>query len=649
MKSVIFRLTIIAISLFFGTEASATIKLPSFISDNMILQQNKPNRIWGWADAGKIITISFDGKTYSAIANQQGEWQAFLQPTAAGAKGSIVLSSANDRVEIKNVLAGEIWICSGQSNMEWKMNMLGDTYKTEMATALNDNLRYITIEKSVASTPQKNVTLEKPWSPINSTTIGDCSAVAYWYGKKLQEELKVPVGLIITSWGGTPAEAWTSYEGLQQFPHYQKIFTDRIMKLDLENIDEVQKKLRATFQQNAIQKNKYIHEASLATFCDEKWKTMPLPGPWESQGYPGLDGIVMYRMMFTVDAADAGKAAVLNMPAIDDVDSTYINGDLVGTMSQWDAKRSYKIAPGVLKAGQNLLAIVVQDNGGGGGLANEPSQFNLTIGDKKISLQGNARYDIIAELKDVTGGIGGAQNAPATLYNAMIAPLLSLSFRGAIWYQGESNADRAIEYRSLFPAMITDWRNRFSQGEFPFLFVQLSSFGKVNPEPSVVSNWALLREAQQMTLSLPNTAMAVSTDVGNPGNIHPVQKKEVGERLAAGSLAKFYNNSSSTYASHTGPVYKSMKIQGNKIVLQFIGVGKGLFAKGTKLNEFSIAGADKKFYWADAVIVGSTVVVTSKEVKTPVAVRYGWSESPITANLFNKEGYPASPFRTDAW
>ena len=636
-------------TLLISAQTFAAIKLPSFLSDNMVLQQQKLNRIWGWANPGKTVQVSFAGQTYFSVANERGEWKLYLKSLMAGVTGNLSVTSEGELKEIKNVIVGEVWVCSGQSNMEWKMGMLGNTYEQEIKTAVNDNIRYVTFEKSLASFPQDDVSLENPWRSISPSSTADCSAVAYWYGHKLYEELKVPIGLIVTSWGGTPAEAWTSFEGLQGLTKYQTVFTDKIVNLDLKNADNLQKAHRAEFLKTAIERNGFIHSAVMPSFNDASWKTMNLPGPWETQGYPALDGIVVYRLKFNVNAKDAGKEAVLNMPAIDDIDSTYINGKFIGTNHQWDAVRSYKIPAGVLKADQNLLAIVVEDDGGGGGLANVVDQFNLVIGNKKISLNGAARYNIVAELKDVTGGNGGIQNQPTVLYNAMIAPLLPLKFRGVIWYQGESNADRAIEYRTLFPSMINDWRNRFSNGEFPFLFVQLSSFGRTDSPAGAATEWSLLREAQSMTLSLTNTGMAVCTDVGDPKNIHPIHKREVGERLAAIYLSKKENNSIAKYAVANGPVYKSMKVEGNKIILTFYETGSALMVNGKTLQHFAIAGEDKKFYWGDAEIVGNTVVVSCKEVSKPAAVRYGWSDAPTTANLFNAEGFPASPFRTDNW
>lgn len=639
-----FLLTAMAVTQFL----SAQLRLPSFLASDMVLQQQKVNRIWGRADAQQLVTVSFKNKTYSTFANGNGEWQVFLEPSVAGNAGSMVVKAGTEKIELTNILIGEVWVCSGQSNMEWKMNLCPETYKDELKSANNDNIRFVVFNKTFANSAQSDITLEKKWSSINPSTIGDCSAVAYWYAKKLYAELKVPIGLIVTSWGGTPAQSWTSFEGLHDFSNYTTPYIEKVKPLKLGDINKQKQEIKEKFKKDIQEKSAFVNEVVKPDFDDSKWPEMYLPKQWEEQGFPTMDGIVVYRLAFSVDAADAGKEAELNMPAVDDMDSTYINGTFIGSINQWDAGRKYKIPAGVLKAGRNLLVIKVQDDGGGGGLSAVEEKFNVTISNKKIQLAGKAKYNIIAVLEDITGGNGAIEHQPAVLYNAMIAPILPLSIRGAIWYQGESNADNtkdALEYSTLFPAMINDWRNHWGQGDFPFLFVQLSSFGAVRTEPAEC-NWGFLREAQTKTLALPNTAMAVTIDVGNPTNIHPQQKKEVGDRLAAGALKTVYGK---TKLVAGGPQLKGFSIKGNQVILEFSNTGTGLMIKGKELKHFAVAGADKKFVWADAVIKGNTIVVSCKTGVKPVAIRYAWANSPVDANLYNKEGFPAVPFRTDNW
>ena len=627
---------------------NAQLRLPAFFSDNMVLQQKKVNRVWGWADPGQLVQVDFLEKNYPAYADANGNWSVFLDAASAGKTGTMAVWAGETTFEFNNVAIGEVWVCSGQSNMEWRMDMLKETYPQELKTARNDNIRFMVVEKTLATSPQKDLPVSTKWTAVTPETVGACSAVAYWYAKQLQKELKVPIGLIVTAWGGTPAQSWTSFEGLHDFSKYTQNFIDKIHPLKLEDMSRKLQEGRDAFRRTLEAKGAYMKQLVLPGFDDSQWKEMYLPKPWEAQGFPALDGIVAFRLSFNVDAADAGKEATLDMPAIDDIDSTYINGTFIGTMRQWDALRKYKIPAGVLKAGKNILVIKVQDDQGGGGLSDGAVKFAVTTGSRTIELKGNARYDIIAVLPDLTGGFGALQQQPAVLYNAMIAPLLPLSIQGAIWYQGESNADNkadAIEYNQLFPAMIRDWRQRWGQGEFPFLFVQLASFGAIQSQPAD-ANWGYLREAQSATLSLPNTGMAVTTDIGNPFNIHPVQKQEVGERLAAEAMRVVYGKPN---LLSTGPQFSSFKIKGNQIILDFKNTGKGLLTTIGPLKQFAIAGADKKFYWAEAVIVGRQIIVTCKQVPKPVAVRYAWANSPVDANLYNKEGFQASPFRTDRW
>ena len=524
--------------LYYGLQAQ--LRLPAFLSDNMVLQQQKYNRIWGWAEPGKLVEVAFQGKTYPAFADKQGTWQIFLQPSSAGVGGAMRIRSGSETLLLDNILIGEVWVCSGQSNMEWRMNWLGDTYKSEMESASNDQIRFVVLEKAYSNYPLQDAKIERPWSAIHPSSIPECSAIAYWYAKSLQQALNVPIGLVVTSWGGTPAESWASFEALQPFQNYTETYIKKIQPIDLQGITKQQQESRQRYQRALVEKKAYLASAMQPGFDDSGWDTVSLPKPWEQHGFADSDGIMAYRLTFELGASFAGKPATLHLPAVDDMDSTFLNGQFIGTTNQWNTPRAYSIPAGLLKKGRNLLAIRVQDNAGGGGLAAAPDQFRLSAGGKTLPLAGTARYEMVAPLEIVSAVQGAMQVQPAVLYNAMIAPLLPLSIRGAIWYQGESNADRPLEYRALFPAMIQDWRNRWGQGNFPFLYVQLSSYGKVLSEPAP-SNWALLREAQALTRSiLPNTAMAVTTDVGDPLDIHPKQKKEVGDRLAAEALRMVY-------------------------------------------------------------------------------------------------------------
>ncbi|HVW62022.1 MAG TPA: sialate O-acetylesterase, partial [Puia sp.] len=379
---------------------------------------------------------------------------------------------------------------------------------------------------------------------------------------------------------------------------------------------------------------------------DGKWPHMKVPGTWENAGLglDGLDGVVWFRKTIDISDADAGKAAVLDLGPVDDADETYVNGVKVGAISSYTEPRHYTIPAGVLKAGRNVIAVRVLDTGGGGGMHGLPEEMKLSIAGHELPLAGDWSFRVADITMDVAMG---PNSAPTLLFNAMVNPLIPYTIRGAIWYQGETNAGRAYQYRKAFPLMITDWRSRWKEGDFPFYFVQLSSWNANNGNSQRGSTWAELREAQAMTLSLPNTGMAVTTDIGNATNIHPKDKQDVGKRLAYIALNNVYGQT----MEYSGPVYRSMRKEGNKIILQFDHTGSGLSTPDPYLylRGFEVAGGDHQWHYAKASIEGNTVEVWQSGVANPVAVRYGWSDYAGEANLFNKEGLPAAPFRTDQW
>ncbi|MBM3848048.1 MAG: sialate O-acetylesterase [Verrucomicrobia bacterium] len=472
--------------------ARADVRLHGLFTDNMVLQRNASVPVWGWADEGEEIVVSFRGHTAKTRA-KDGKWMVRLPKLSPGNSSSLVVQGRN-RIELKDVLVGEVWIASGQSNMEWPMTASLNP-ETEIPKTANPLVRLYTVPKLKAMTPTNNVPAS--WQLCNPSTTARFSAVGYYFGRDLAQALGVPVGIIHTSWGGSPAEVWMSSANLNSNPDYKK------------DIVEAQGKSYSAYLER------------LAAFRAEK------------------------------DAA--------------------------------------------AKAGQ---------------------EFKKQAPD--------------------------APWRPTELYNGMIAPLLPFAIQGAIWYQGESNAGRAEQYRTLFPDMIRNWRKDWGQGDFPFLLVQLAPFMAIKPEPSD-SSWAELREAQWMsTKTLPRVGMAVITDAGDPKDIHPKAKEPAGTRLAIAARKLAYGHA----ITHSGPEYKSMRITGNRVTLKFDHAKSGLVARGGDLEGFAIAGADRRFVWARAHIQGDSVVVHSPLVETPVAVRYGWADCPVV-NLWNAEGLPATPFRTD--
>jgi sialate O-acetylesterase len=568
-----------------------------------------------------------------------------LDPEKAGGPYTLTATGKN-KISYNNVLVGEVWICSGQSNMEMPIAGWGkiNNYEQEIASANYPQIRHIKIPNKIRGTPKEDIESGE-WKIANPQNAGDFTATGYFFARELYNQLKVPIGLINTSWGGTMVETWTSREAFQQSPEFKNM----IAGMPSVNLDSVAK-MRSDAMIKKIEdaQGPLVSKDVAATWSEANantadWKEMDLPGLWEQKALPGLDGVVWLRKLFNVRAEDAGKEATLELAMIDDNDITWVNGVKVGSTNAYNVKRKYTIPAGVLKQGINSIAVRVEDTGGGGGIYGEASDLKISFGNLQQSLAGNWSYRVESLLQNT--GIG-PNDYPTLLFNAMINPLIPYAMRGAIWYQGETNAGRAYQYRKAFPLMITDWRKRWGNGNFPFYFVQLASFNAENGNSRKGSTWAELR-AQTQTLAFPNTGMAVTTDIGNATDIHPKNKQDVGKRLAAIALRNVYGKN----IVSGGPVYQFMKVSGNTATLTFTNTGSGLIAKGNngKLSGFEVAGEDKLFYPATATIVGNTVVLSSPAVAHPAAVRFGWADDAGMDNLFNKEGFPASPFRTDAW
>jgi sialate O-acetylesterase len=487
---------------------------------------------------------------------------------------------------------------------------------------------------------------EGEWQTCSPSTAGEFSATAYFFARELYKRLKVPIGLINTSWGGTIIETWISEEGFSKKEDLKYIANN----MKLNQIDSVLKHGRDVVLKyaddivNRIESNPNPKDWKNIDYNDAKWPVMTLPGLWENQGLKALDGILWFRYTFHVDETDFNKPASIELAKIDDWDETYINGKLVGATKQWDLPRKYDIPSGVLKPGKNIIAIKVEDNYSGGGIYGNPENMQLRIGENIQSLAGEWKF-MIESVASLASSLG-PNDYPTLLYNAMINPLLPYTIQGAIWYQGESNISRAHQYESAFQTMIKDWRHQWELGDFPFLFVQLSTYGSTNNNSNNGSTWAELREAQSKALAIQNTGMAVTTDIGDPADIHPKNKQDVGKRLAIIALHDTYKKK----GEYMGPLYESMKVVGDSVIISFTHTGTGLNIKNGDgfLKGFEIAGADKKFHGAKARIFGNKIIVRQENVK-PVAVRYNWVDDASAGNLFNGEHFPAAPFRTDDW
>lgn len=640
----------IFILILFVNQAFADITMPKIFADGMVLQRDIAVPVWGWAAVGEKVTVTFLGKRYTAKADKNGNWAIKLDPMKAGGSFEMTVQGKSKNVmTIKNILVGEVWICSGQSNMEWKIDWL--PYKnTEPPLANFPQIRMFTVPKVLDSKPMKDIPSGE-WKEAVGENVRNFSAVAYFFGKDLHSQYKVPIGLINTSWGGTIAETWMSAGAAKQIPDFKAVVQDLERSPDLlekakKEAEELKKRIQSI--ENVSAKTGMEEKWWKYDFNASNWKEMKLPSPWEDAGFAGLDGVVWFKKEFDLPEKHQGKNLILNLGTVDDSDETYLNGEMVGKTASYSDKRVYQIDAKNLKKGKNTITIRVTDTGGNGGLYGKPEAMFISLGEERIvELAGNWKYQIdFAEKINVTGNTD-PNRYPTLLYNAMIHPLVPYAIRGAIWYQGESNAGRAYQYRTVFADMIKDWRKQWGQGDFPFLFVQLANYMKFEDEP-VESAWAELREAQTMTLALPNTGMAVIIDIGEGGDIHPKNKYDVGKRLALVARKVAYKEEINYYAS---PMYESIQISDNKAVISLKNMGGGLVVKDRYgyIKGFMIAGDDKKFYWAKAYLEGSKIIVYSENVKKPVAVRYAWANNPEDINLFSKEGLPVCPFRTDDW
>lgn len=633
--------------------ARAEVRLPAIIGDNMVLQQGMKVRIWGSANAGENVTVTFNKKSVSAVADAQGQWQVWIGPLKASKPSELTVNT----LVIKNVLVGEVWLCSGQSNMEWPLINTIRGQET-VAQANHPEMRLFTVEHQTSATPLSDV--QGHWVVTTLDDVAHFSAVGYFFGRELYQNLNVPIGLIDSSWGGTPAEAWTSHDALASSPELKPIL-DRYQS-SLNTLPETKEAYARALAQWE-EKNLYLdagNKGEALGYADPAasmngWAKIDLPKQFETAGL-FIDGAVWFRKEIELPESWSGKELVLKLTPIDDHDVTYFNGTKIGatgreTPNSYMVPRKYVVPGSLVKSGRNVIAVRVFDSAGEGGFSGGAMSIGPGSADdsQAISLRGVWDYKIELALEPKHPDWGtrpeavgvNNQNNPSVLYNAMIAPLVPFAIRGVIWYQGESNAGRAYQYRTLFPLMIRNWRSAWGH-EFPFYFVQLANWHAGKAEPGE-SDWAELREAQTMTLREPQTGMAVTIDIGDENDIHPRNKLDVGRRLAAWALAVTYGKK----VIPSGPLFDRFAIEGDKIRIRFK-YGAGLKTSGGPLRGFAIAGEDRRFVWADARIEGDTVIVSSPKVVKPVAVRYGWADNP-SANLYNKADLPASPFRTDDW
>ncbi len=634
---------------------SDTFTVADIFGDNMVLQAHKPINVWGAGRAGTEVTVRFRSQNKSVIIAENGFWELVLDPEGYGGPDKLVVTSTTNNIEFQNIMVGEVWICSGQSNME--MPMISNwahlnNAEQEVRAAEYPGIRLYTVPRKISFQPIHNVFDGRGWQVCDTTTVKYFSATAYFFGREIHTKLGVPVGLLHASWGGTVAQAWVSKNSLLKladFAGHAELLSRQTDPMD---------SLLARYERDIIRRDREIAELDVGIEGDDTvfvsrevdtstWLTFDLPGFWEGTELGSFDGSAWFIKKVELSADLTESALTLCFGAPDDWDEAWFNGVKVGASKAWDVQREYDIPEGLARPGENTIVIRVMDNQGAGGFMQEEDDFMLRVsGGEHIPIAKGWKAKKGFDFQDVTIKPVSPDNPnqPTVLFNAMINPLIPYTMRGVIWYQGESNAGMAYQYRGLFKTLIKDWRTHWGQGDFPFLFVQLANYLQKNTEP-VEDTWAELREAQAMALELPNTGMAVTIDIGDALDIHPGNKQDVGKRLALNALARVYKKD----IPYSGPVYKKMKIKRDKILLYFDHVLDGLKSSdGGPLKGFAIAGPDKKFVWGEASIRGNKVVVSAPGIHNPAAVRYGWSSNP-DCNLVNSAGLPASPFRTDNW
>jgi len=609
----------------------------------MVLQRDSRVKIWGKGIPGKELKLTFLNNEYKTVVNDDGSWTIELYDLKPGGPYEIVINHENEEKVIKDVLVGDVWVLGGQSNMQIPISRTLDLFEDEIKGADYPEIRQFTVPMVYNFNGPVDELSEGTWVPVNPETVYSFSAIGYFFSRKIYDKYKIPIGLLFTAIGGTPAEAWMSEQTLMRFDRYIDVLEQCKDESYVNDTIASDTERTQNWYDELYKKDEGLHEKPEPWYSekynDSDWRDIDLPASFRGTELEPIRGSVWFRKEFWLPERLAGKEGKLILGTLIDGDDTYINGVQVGNTGYLYPPRRYKIPAGLLKTGRNVIAVrLIMTLNIGGFVTDMP--YYIKIEDEQIPISGTWRYKIGAITK-AQDPVTFFKYKPTGLYNGMIYPLRNYSIRGVLWYQGESNTGYPYDYKELFKAVINDWRKLWDLGDIPFYYVQLANYCPWRMEPEV-SGWAELREAQRRVLKVPNTGMAVTIDVGMYNDLHPWDKKSVGERLALWALNQVFGED----IICSGPIYDRMTVEGNKIRLYFKYTGSGLTVKGNKLEAFEICGKDGVFYPAEAEIDNDSVVVYSKKVSQPVRVRYAWADNPEKANLYNKEGLPASPFIT---
>lgn len=622
----------------------AQLRFGSVFTDNMIIQREKPIKVWGYANPGESLNIDFQGKNIKAKADKKGNWSVVFPASAHGGPFSLTANSKKEHISIENIMIGELWFASGQSNMEMPIAGWGcvNNFEKEISDANYHQIRMFTVEKSLAVQPQSE--FKGQWLVCSPATAPDFSATAYFFARKLYQELNVPIGIIHSSWGGTEIESWISSEAYEKLPSkfwnkYQSIPTSDLSSFLDKNKEGELRFTEAMDNDKGLVEKWYGYEMNTSD-----WKSFTNPREWQGTELVGTDGSVWFRYEFDLPSIDTAAKTVISLGAIDDNDETWVNGTKIGETRGYNVERIYNIPQSVLNKGRNVIAVRVINESGEAGFTSHADKMFIQTGDKKYSLAGEWKYKISANAKDFNFVRFTPYSLPSLLYNAMVNPVKNLPIRGVIWYQGESNENNAEDYKTLFPTLIKDWRAKWNDSQMPFYWVQLANYKDKDTKPSISSKWAVVREAQDMALQLPNTGQAITTDIGDAKDIHPKNKQDVGLRLALIALKKTYGKN----VISSGPRFQSYAKSKDQIIITLSNIADGLMVanKYGYIEGFDVAGSSGQFQWIRAKLDGNRIIIDLNQIQYPATIRYSWCDNP-DVNIFNSEGLPLAPFKIE--